>query len=316
MSRLEALLSLTGAGIIIGSTLVISRIISKGESVFVLQLISMLIASLVLYALIGRKKLKEDIKNIGYKDYGLLFLQTLTGVILFRVFIVYGVGLTRATDAGVILSLTPIMTITLSVLFLKEKLGRREMLAMSCAFIGVLIINLNGVQNLESQGVMRLIGNGMIILAVTGESAFVIFSKKASLNISPLTKSFLICLLAMIMFLPLSIYELTKGHEFIFQSEFWFLSIYYGVVLTVMAYVLWFRGIAHVSGTTAGVINSFIPVSSIILVYIVLGEKINRIQLIGLVFILTGVALIIFSKEEKRDMKNIEIDIDYKKMVP
>lgn len=306
MSRFEALLSLTFASIIVGSTLLISRIISTGQSIYCLQLLSMFIASVILFALIGKEKIKEELKSATRGDYIIFFLQTLTGVVLFRVFVVYGVSLTKAIDAGVIMSLTPIMTVVLSVIFLKEKLGKRELIALPCAFVGVLIINLNSIND-STAGNMRLLGNLMILLAVFGESAFVIFSKKASTNISPLIRSFLVCVFAICLFLPFSIYELTQGHAFLMDLDFWLLTLYTGVVLTVMAYMLWFRGIVHVNGTTAGVFSSLVPVSAIALVFIFLGETITKIQLTGLTFILTAVGLIVFSKEKKSVMRDEEV---------
>ncbi|GAA0178377.1 DMT family transporter [Clostridium sediminicola] len=293
MSRFQALISLTGASIIVGSTLVVSRIISGGESIYCIQLFSMFIASIILFFLIGKDNIKKELKNTTRKDFIIFFLQTLSGVVLFRIFIVYGVGLTKAMDAGVILSLTPVTTVILSVIFLKDKLGKREIIALLCAFVGVLIINLNGIQE-STEGNMRLLGNAMILMAVLGESSFVIFSKKASVKISPLTRSLMICICGIFLFFPLSIYELTQGYSFLMNLNFWILTLYTGVVLTVMAYVLWFRGISHVSGTTAGVFNSLIPVSAIALVFIFLGEAMTKMQLAGLIFILAGVGLIIF----------------------
>ncbi len=303
MSRFEALLSLTCASIIVGSTLLISRMISTGESIYCLQLLSMLIAGVILFALVGKNKIIEELKSAGPRDYKIFFLQTLSGVVLFRVFVIYGVSLTKAMDAGVIMSLTPIMTVVLSVIFLKEKLGKLELIALPCAFAGVLIINLNGIHD-STPGSMRLIGNLMVLLAVLGESGFVIFSKKTSTEISPLIRSFLVCIFAICLFFPFSIYELTQGYSFLKDLDFWLLTLYTGVVLTVIAYILWFRGIVHVNGTTAGVFSSLVPLSAIVLVFIFLGEVITKMQLTGLIFILTAVGLIVFSKEQKKSVSD------------
>jgi len=298
MSRTEALVSLVLASIIVGSTLLVSRFISAGNSIFFIQLVSMSLAYLILRKWIGKERLIAELKVPNKSDFIIYGLQTLSGVVCFRIFLVYGMRFTQAIDAGIILSLTPIMTVLLSVIFLKEQLGKREIIAMMCAFIGVLIINLNGVHERSSSSSLTVWGNIMIFMAVIGESAFVIFSKKVTAQISPLTRSMLICLIAVCMFLPLSIYELIQDYSFLMSVEFWLLSTYYGVVLTVTAYVLWFRAIPYVSGTTAGIFNSLIPVSAILLVFIVLGETMSLIQVGGLMFIFTGVGLIVFSKEK------------------
>ncbi len=300
MSRTEALISLGLASLIVGSTLVVSRFISAGNSVFFIQFVSMSIAFLLLRKWIGKERLKYELKHAEKKDYIIFFFQTLTGVVCFRIFIVYGIRYTQAMDAGVILSLTPVMTVLLSVVFLKERLGKRHILAMLCAFVGVLIINLNGVHRSNQAQIHTFWGNLMVFLAVLGESAFVVFSKKASIAISPLTRSMLICLISVGLFFPLSIYEVLQDYSFLKTMDFWLLSTYYGVILTVTAYVLWFRAIPYVSGTTAGVFNSLIPVSAIGLVFLILGESMTLKQMGGFMFIFTGVGLIVFSKEKLR----------------
>jgi len=292
MTKSKAFLSLTGAAIIVGSTIVISRIISTGGSIYCLQLISMVIAAIVLASFIGKDNLKMELKKIQRKDYLIFFFQTFTGVVLFRIFIIYGVRLTKAIDAGIILSLTPVITVLLSIIFLHEKPSKYEIFALISAFIGILIINLNGAENI---GIVqnRIFGNLMVLLAVVGESTFVIFSKKSSSDISSMMRSLMICLCGIILFFPLGIYEIINDYSFLLDLKFWLLCLYTGLILTVLAYILWFKGIVHVNGTTAGVFNTLIPVSSIVLIFIFLGETINSSQLSGLGLILLGVVLII-----------------------
>lgn len=162
----------------------------------------------------------------------------------------------------------------------------------------MLIINMDGIQD-ASGGSMRFIGNVLVFLAVVGESSFVIFSKVAPSNISSLTRSFLICIFGVVLFLPLSVYELVNGYSFLLELDFWALTFYTGLILTVAAHILWFRSIVHVSGMTAAVFNSLIPVSGIILVFIFFGEVMSIVQITGLVVILLGVGMIVFSKEKK-----------------
>ena len=75
MTKSKAFLSLTGAAIIVGSTIVISRIISTGGSIYCLQLISMVIAAIVLAGFIGKDNLKMELKKIQRKDYLIFFFK-------------------------------------------------------------------------------------------------------------------------------------------------------------------------------------------------------------------------------------------------
>ena len=293
MTRKKALFSLTGASLIVGSTIVVSRLISLGKSIYCLQAVSLLIASVILIISSGAGNIKKYLIETGKRDFMYIFFQTLSGVVLFRILIIYGVKLTSSIDAGVILSLTPLMTVLLSMIFLQEKIGKKEVPALFLASAGVLILNLNSNNNCSSAG-MRLAGNSMVFLAVTGESAFVIFSKKVSRELPAIYRSLLVCLFGFIMMAPVAVYEILKENSFLADPGFWLLAGYTGAVLTAAAYILWFRGIIHVSGTTAGIFNTLIPVSSIFLVFAVTGETISMKQCSGLIFILSGVFLIIF----------------------
>lgn len=292
MTKTKAMFSLTCASIIVGTTLVVSRLISEGASIYCLQFFSMILASTILYFWIGPSKTRHYLKTIGRKDLIYLALQTLTGVVLFRILIIYGVKMTRAMDAGIILSLTPICTVILALIFLNERLGKKEWIAVLCAFIGVLIINIAGVSETQGEGGLRLVGNVMVLIATLVEAAFTIFSKKVSTSIPALVKSFLLCVFAVLFFAPFAIVELYNDSSFLLNSDFWLLIAYTGIVLTVGAYILWFRGIDYVSGVVAGVFNTLIPVSSILMLAVIFSERMSGIQVIGLGFVLSGVGLI------------------------
>lgn len=132
----------------------------------------------------------------------------------------------------------------------------------------------------------------MVLIATLVEAAFTIFSKKVSTSIPALVKSFLLCGFAVLFFAPFAIVELYNDSSFLMNSDFWLLMAYTGIVLTVGAYILWFKGIDYVSGVVAGVFNTLIPVSSILMLAVIFGERMSGIQVIGLGFVLSGVGLI------------------------
>lgn len=289
MTKLKAMISLACASIIAGSTVAISRLVSEGSSIYCLQFFSLILASILLFFWIGPKKLKGQFKKTTKKDYSYLALQAFTGIVLFRVLIVYGVKMTSTMDAGIILSFVPVATVILAMLFLGERLGKREWIAVGCAFIGVLIINITGASEASSKGDLRLMGNLMVLIATISEGAFAILSKKISNDMTPIMKSFFLCIFAAMLFFPLSVVELANNSSFILESGFWMLTLYTGVVLTVVGYIFWFTGVSHVSGSLAGVFTALIPVSSIVLVTVLFNERMTVSQLIGLGFVLYGV---------------------------
>jgi drug/metabolite transporter (DMT)-like permease len=61
----------------------------------------------------------------------------------------------------------------------------------------------------------------------------------------------------------------------------WIIVIYYGVVGTASGYLLWYQGLAHISASTAGVFTGIVPISAVVLSYIVLGEPFSWVHVIG-----------------------------------
>ena len=57
--------------------------------------------------------------------------------------------------------------------------------------------------------------------------------------------------------------------------------IYYGVVGTASGYLLWYRGLASISASTAGVFTGIVPISAVVLSYIVLGEPFSWVHVVG-----------------------------------
>ena len=72
----------------------------------------------------------------------------------------------------------------------------------------------------------------------------------------------------------------------------WLTVAYYGVFITVFAYLFWFAGITKVPASTAGIFTAVMPVSALVLSALVLAEPIGWPQLVGCGFVLCGIVLI------------------------
>ena len=62
----------------------------------------------------------------------LLFLESFLGNFLFSICMLFGVSLTTAVAAGVVMSSIPAVVAVLSRIFLKERIGRRTLAAIAC----------------------------------------------------------------------------------------------------------------------------------------------------------------------------------------
>jgi drug/metabolite transporter (DMT)-like permease len=72
--------------------------------------------------------------------------------------------------------------------------------------------------------------------------------------------------------------------------------LYYGFGVTTVAYILWFSGVEKVPASTAAVFTGVLPVSTVMLSVLVLGEQSTTAHLVGLACVLGGIGLITRSK--------------------
>ncbi|MED4531782.1 DMT family transporter [Metabacillus fastidiosus] len=287
---MSAYIKIALAMAIVGSSVVFGKLIISSFPVFLASELRFIIATIILIILLLRQEKKFP--YIGFKDLIIFFLQAFTGVFLFNIFMLYGLKFTTAIEAGIITSTLPAVIGLVSFLFLKEKLTIKKGLGITFAVIGVLSINFidNGSSNINS-----LLGNLLIFGAVLGETLFITLGKSVSNRFTPLTISTMMSISGLIMFLPFAIYE---AKEFDFSSVGigdWINILYFGIVVTVLAFLLMYQGLSKVSASSAGVLTSLLPLSSVILSFFILKEEVSFSHLLGILFIL--IAIFFISKE-------------------
>jgi len=268
---------------IVGSSIVAGKLIVQSFPVFLASELRFLVATIILVPIL---LIVEGIPSLRKKDYFFLFLQALSGVFLFNVFMLYGLTQTTATEASLITSTIPACTGLLSYFLLKEKLTKNILVGIILATIGTLTINVPGIFGLSNTYYLSLVGNSLVFGAVICEALFMILGKFASQHVSALAISTIVSCFGSILFLPFALYE---SRQFAFEKVSfaeWGLIMYFGIVVTVIAFILMQLGLAKVSANMAGILTGFLPISSIALSSLVLGEAISSVQLVGCIFIL------------------------------
>ncbi len=274
--------------VIVGSSVVAGKLIVQSFPVFIASELRFLIATMVLVPLLIKF---EGIPRIRKKDFFILFFQALFGVFLFNIFMLYGLKLTTAIESGVIISLVPAVTGGLAFLLLKEKLTKNIGIGIILATLGILAINVFETFSNATLSSSHLLGNLLIFGAVIGEASFIILGKLVAQQVSSLAISTIVSAFGTILFLPFALYEGSQFHfEKVSFSE-WGLIFYFGIVVTVIAFILMYQGVSKVSASTAGVLTGVLPISSTILSILILGEEISLSHLVGIGLILIAVYL-------------------------
>ncbi|GAA4829333.1 DMT family transporter [Paenibacillus vulneris] len=287
--RTTAYLELSAAAVLIGSSVVAGKWTTMQLPVFLSQSISLAIALILLVPMVWMSRSAR--LSLAKKDLLYLLLQAFLGMFLFRVLLLYGLKTAPAAEAGIVTSLTPAAVAVLSFIFLKERLTTRLLIGITCSLLGIISIQAPAwfvsASSLHSAG--SSFGLILILAAVCGEAMLTILRKMTASSVSSLVGTTYVTLFSFLMFTP---FALVEANQYDFASihlkEFGML-LYYGVFVTALAYILWFRGVAKVSAGTVAVYTGCIPVSTLLLSYAVLKEPVSAAHLVGSAFVCLGI---------------------------
>ena len=216
-----------------------------------------------------------------------IFGLSITGVAVNNSIFYYGLSLTNASIASLLVAFNPLMTMLFGVLLLQENMTRSKYFSVLLGIAGVvLIVGYSGNNG-------SLVGNLIILAAVMMWGSSFSFSKRASNEgLSSIAITAWSEILGTIMLLPIVLYNgsLSKYNTTDSQVILWF--VFLGVISSVIAYILHYKAIEVLgSGVVAPAIN-IIPFSGALTAWLLLGEDLGITAFIGLFLILTGVIIV------------------------
>lgn len=230
----------------------------------------------------------------------LVFLESLLGNFLFSICMLYGVSMTSAISAGVIMASIPAAVALMSWFFLRERIGLRVWAAVACAAFGIGLSSLSKSELLVHSGrgleanfayKNMLLGNLLVFGAVMCEAAYAVIGKKLTGALSPKRITALINLWGFVLMTPMGLYmALTFDFDAV-ASGSWLLLIFYALAASVWSVWLWMTGLQNVPAAKAGVFTVMLPVSSALVGVFALGETLRGMQLLAFGIALLGVVL-------------------------
>ncbi|MES2103060.1 MAG: DMT family transporter [Pseudomonadota bacterium] len=225
----------------------------------------------------------------------LVFLESFVGNFMFSICMLFGVSMTTAVSAGVIMAAIPAAVAMLSWIFLREQIPLRVWVAVACAVagIGLLAWSNSGTAHAAggTAGDKAWLGNLLVFCAVLCEAAYAVIGKKLSGVLSPRRISSLINLWGFLLMTPLGIYTALKFDFTSVHGGSWLLLAFYSLAASVWTVWLWMTGLKGVPANLAGVFTVMLPISATLVGVLVLGETLSTMQLLAFAIATLGVLL-------------------------
>ncbi len=225
----------------------------------------------------------------------LIFLESFFGNFLFTICMIFGVSMTSAVSAGVIMSAIPAAVALMSWIFLRERIGLRIWTAVACGALGIGLLALAKPGAAPDQGTVvhgRVwLGNLLIVGAVLCEALYAVIGKKLTDSLSPKRISAIINLWGFVLMTPMGLYLALRFDFAVIKPGIWLLLLFYALAASVWTVWLWMTALKAVPAAQAGVFSVMLPISTALVGVLVLGEKLSGIQLLAFAIALAGVLL-------------------------
>jgi drug/metabolite transporter (DMT)-like permease len=222
----------------------------------------------------------------------LLFLESFLGNFLFSIFMLFGVSMTSAVSAGIILAALPAVVAVLSWLFLGDRVDRATWAAVACAAAGIALLALRGSGNAAATpGASPWLGNLLVFAAVLCEASYAVIGKKLTGALGPRRITAIINLWGLALMTPLGIHAALRFDFGTVGPALWAGLVFYALAASIWSVWLWMTGLKVVPASQGGVFTIMLPLTAAAVGVVALGERFDAWQAAALVLAVAAVVL-------------------------
>ncbi len=249
-----------------------------------------LLASVIFIPLVWK-----HFKKIRKEDLKWLFLMSFFEPCIYYIFEAKALTLTSASQAGMITALLPVLVAIPSALFLKERISKRTITGFTLAIVGVIFLSLSGEATEESPN--PAFGNFLEFMAMIFAAGYTVILKKLSSRYSPFFLTAIQAFMGTIFFAPV-LFLIPESREMILTTQSVLIVAFLGIIVTIGAYGFYNFGTSRIPASQSAAFVNLIPVITIILSMLLLGERLAPIQYAAAVLVIFGV---IFSQDRTKE---------------
>jgi len=224
----------------------------------------------------------------------LLFLESFLGNFLFSICMLYGISMTSAVSAGVVMASIPAVIALMSWAFLRERIGARMWAAAGCAMLGLALLAFSRASPAGTSGPWsntQWLGNLLVFGAVVCEGFYAVIGKKLTGSLTPKRISALINLWGFALMTPFGLYFALDFNFAGVAPLMWLLLVFYALAASMGAVWLWMTGARHLPASQSGIFTVMLPISAALVGVLALGETLSLMQGLAFAIALLGIAL-------------------------
>lgn len=238
-------------------------------------------------------------EHVPLKDLGKLFFASLFAILLNQSLFIVGLARTSSTDASIMITFTPVLTMVLAAFFLKEPVTWKKVSGVFLGMAGALLLIFNGADaNMESNG--KMYGNILCLLSGLSYAVYLTAFKSIIVKYNAITLMKWMFLFSAILFLPFSSSDMLHFNwENITWIE-WIKIAYVVFVATFLTYLLIPIAQKNIRPTTMTMYNNMQPLIAAGIAIMLGMDQFSIVKVVAALLIFFGVYVVTKSKSREQ----------------
>ncbi|TLS37236.1 DMT family transporter [Pseudalkalibacillus caeni] len=217
-----------------------------------------------------------------------LILMAITGIFAYNAFFFIALEYTSAINGSLVMATTPVFMTLGAVLFLKEQWSKRIGFGLLLSLSGVFLVIMKGsLQTLLSLSVNM--GDLLFLAALFCWVVHGLIGKVVMNGVSPLLTTTFTTIAGSAMLGIWSLFENGWSSVPSMSNQSWAEIIYMSIFATVVAFLLWNRGIYQVGASKSSMYMNLVPINAAWIAVLFYGSVMEWQQIAGMIMVLTGV---------------------------
>lgn len=231
-------------------------------------------------------------------------MLSVPSITCFNAFIYNALQTTSATNTVLVNAMIPVFIAVFSWPALGDRLSTRQITGVLTSLLGLLFIVSKG--DLSLLGTLTLSKGDLWTLGATVVWAgYSVMLRKRPREMDAIAFLTLLIIFGLIFSLPWYLWELAHKGGFPIDGTTFGTLIYVAIFPSVLSFIFWNNGIEKVGANRTGIFIHLMPVFSIIMAVLFLGEQPRLFHLVGISLIFCGIVLTtIPPQSHKKDGKN------------
>ena len=267
-----------------GSSFPATKIVLQGFTPVAYVFLRFVGASLI-FGVLMLRRFRRLPKKVHIKLVLMAFFQPT----LYFLFESAGLQFTSASSASMIIAGIPGVVALLAGFFLKERLSLRQWAGVLLSIGGVVL--LAGFDDNPTYAGSSLLGNGLVILAALSAAMYMIVARHLSANLSAIELTFYQVFYGMLLLAPVFLFRISEVSWEQLSPPAIGALVFLILGATLVAFLAYNYALTRIDASRAAVFLNGVPLASIMVAWIVLGERLGLLQIAGGIIVISGVTL-------------------------